>query len=122
MDKLKTLRGSEISKLLHKWNRGDQSHRTIVVMVDATTRNLLSNARRSILEPLHHSADSNTKGVWIPPLNLIPDEDMHVTIALPWWWHTIREGNAVLTRKMAGRFKQTLLLKFHYPFQVSSAW
>ena len=43
---------------------------------------------------------------------------MHVTIALPWWWHTIRPGNNDLTRKMVQRFKQTLLLKFHYPFQI----
>ena len=43
---------------------------------------------------------------------------MHVTIALPWWWHTIREGNNELTKTMAQRFKQTLLLKFHYPFQI----
>ena len=43
---------------------------------------------------------------------------MHVTIALPWWWHTIRSGNNELTKTMAQRFKQTLLLKFHYPFQI----
>ena len=43
---------------------------------------------------------------------------MHVTIALPWWWHTIQEGNNQLTKSMAQRFKQTLLLKFHYPFQI----
>ena len=45
-------------------------------------------------------------------------KDMHVTIALPWWWHTIRAGNNELTKTMAQRFKQTLLLKFHYPFQI----
>lgn len=45
-------------------------------------------------------------------------EDMHVTIALPWWWHTIRQGNDELTRNMAQRFKQTLLLKFHYSFEI----
>jgi len=43
---------------------------------------------------------------------------MHVTIALPWWWHTIQDGNDQLTKSMAQRFKQTLLLKFHYPFQI----
>jgi len=43
---------------------------------------------------------------------------MHVTIALPWWWHTIRKDNDELTRNMAQRFKQTLLLKFHYPFEI----
>mmetsp|Transcript_8909 Transcript_8909/g.19276 ORF Transcript_8909/g.19276 Transcript_8909/m.19276 type:complete len:278 (-) Transcript_8909:148-981(-) len=43
---------------------------------------------------------------------------MHVTIALPWWWHTIRKGNDELTRDMAQRFKQTLLLKFHYSFEI----
>mmetsp|Transcript_10015 Transcript_10015/g.18256 ORF Transcript_10015/g.18256 Transcript_10015/m.18256 type:complete len:142 (-) Transcript_10015:468-893(-) len=43
---------------------------------------------------------------------------MHVTIALPWWWHTIRKDNDELTRNMAQRFKQTLLLKFHYSFEI----
>ncbi|KAK1732265.1 hypothetical protein QTG54_017040 [Skeletonema marinoi] len=56
---------------------------------------------------------------WIPDLNIIPKEDMHVTIALPWWWHTIRPGNNELTKKMANnRFKQTLLVEFHYGFQI----
>lgn len=112
------LREAEISRLLHHWRKGNQSHRTIVVMLDKTTSNLLADARRSILEPLNYSTDIRTKESWIPPLNLIPQEDMHVTIALPWWWHTIREGNDVLTKTMAGRFKQTLLLEFHYPFQI----
>ena len=118
MDQLVKLRNTEISRLLHHWHRGNQSHRTIVVMLDTITANLLADARRSILQPLQHSSDINTKGVWIPPLNLIPQEDMHVTIALPWWWHTIREGNDILTKSMAGRFRQTLLLDFHYPFQI----
>lgn len=47
-----------------------------------------------------------------------PQEDMHVTIALPWWWHTIREGNDALTKTMVGRFKQSLYIEFHYPFQI----
>lgn len=117
-NKLIKLREAEITRLLHHWRKGNQSHRTIVVMCDNVTANLLADARRSILQPLQHSPDINTKGVWIPPLNLIPHEDMHVTIALPWWWHTIREDNDVLTNTMAGRFKQTLLLEFHYPFQI----
>ena len=49
---------------------------------------------------------------------LIVTLDMHVTVALPWWWHTIQERNNQLTKSMAQRFKQTLLLKFHYPFQI----
>lgn len=47
-----------------------------------------------------------------------PQEDMHVTIALPWWWHTIRQGNDALTKTMVGRFKQSLYIEFHYPFQI----
>ena len=118
MNKLVKLREAEIARLLHHWHKGNQSHRTIVVMCDNVTATLLADARRSILQPLEHSPNINTKGVWIPPLNMIPHEDMHVTIALPWWWHTIRGDNDVLTNTMAGRFKQTLLLEFHYPFQI----
>jgi hypothetical protein len=118
MNQLVELREAEIARLLHHWRKGNQSHRTIVAMCDTTTASLLADARRSILQPLQYSSDVNTKGVWIPPLNIIPQNDMHVTIALPWWWHTIREGNDVLTKSMASRFKQTLLLEFHYPFQI----
>lgn len=100
------------------WKMGNQSHRTICVMCDDMTRRVLADARRRILEPLEYSSDIDTRGAWIPQLSIIPDQDMHVTIALPWWWHTIREGNEELTRDMAQRFKQTLLLKFHYPFQI----
>ncbi|KAL7538323.1 hypothetical protein ACHAWF_006052 [Thalassiosira exigua] len=87
-------------------------------MADETTRRVLADARRRILEPLKHSSDINTKGAWIPSLNMIPEQDMHISIAFPWWWHTIRPGNDNLSRSMARRFKQTLLLKFHHPFQV----
>eukprot|EP00579_Thalassiosira_antarctica_P028207 CAMPEP_0202021182 /NCGR_PEP_ID=MMETSP0905-20130828/46319_1 /ASSEMBLY_ACC=CAM_ASM_000554 /TAXON_ID=420261 /ORGANISM="Thalassiosira antarctica, Strain CCMP982" /LENGTH=470 /DNA_ID=CAMNT_0048582983 /DNA_START=230 /DNA_END=1642 /DNA_ORIENTATION=+ len=112
------LREREVERALQYWRRGNQSHRTIVVMCDETTRRVLADARRQILEPLKHSSDIHTRGAWIPPLNIIPEQDMHISIALPWWWHTIRQGNDELTRNMAQRFKQTLLLKFHYPFQI----
>ena len=111
-------RREEVDRIYKYWNKRNQSHRTIVAMCDAMTRNVLDEARTMILGPLEHSCEIETKGCWIPDANLIPAEDMHVTIALPWWWHTVREGNADLTNEVAQRFKQTLLLKFHYPFQV----
>lgn len=116
--RLKRLRKKEIDRTLAYWNKGNQSHRTIVCMCDEATQKVLSNARRLILGPLQYSTDINTRDVWIPELNIIPKEDMHVTIALPWWWHTMRPGNNELTKKMANRFKQTLLVEFHYGFQV----
>mmetsp|Transcript_18477 Transcript_18477/g.39689 ORF Transcript_18477/g.39689 Transcript_18477/m.39689 type:complete len:370 (-) Transcript_18477:616-1725(-) len=116
--RLVELREREIGRVLHYWRKGNQSHRTIVVMCDKATRRLLADARRRILEPLQHSPDVHTTGVWIPPLNIIPAQDMHVTIALPWWWHTIRKDNDALTRNVAQRFKQTLLLEFHYSFEI----
>ena len=70
------------------------------------------------MAPLKYSNDIDSRDCWIPDINLIPKEDMHVTIALPWWWHTIRPGNNDLTKKMATRFKQTLLVEFHYGFQI----
>jgi len=116
--KLVELRHRELDRILHHWKKGNQSHRTIVTMCDETTRKILADARRQILEPLQHSSEVETRGAWIPPLNIIPEEDMHVTIALPWWWHTIRKDNDELTQTMARRFRQTLLLEFHHPFQI----
>ena len=68
------LRNKEMTRILQYWKRGDQSHRTIVVMCDEITRTLLGDARRKILEPLGYSSDIKTRGCWIPPLNIIPVE------------------------------------------------
>mmetsp|Transcript_16601 Transcript_16601/g.36867 ORF Transcript_16601/g.36867 Transcript_16601/m.36867 type:complete len:529 (-) Transcript_16601:42-1628(-) len=116
--RLVELRSKEVDRILHYWNQRNKSHRTIVAMCDDTTQRVLDDARKLILGPLRYSSDIQTRGVWIPELNIIPPGDMHVTIALPWWWHTIRPGNNELTRKLAARFKQTLLLEFHHPFQI----
>jgi len=116
--RLKKLRKKEIDRALSYWNKGNQSHRTIVCMCDETTQKLLANARRLILAPLQYSNDIDTLNCWIPDISIISKGDMPVTIALPWWWHTIRPGNNELTKKMANRFKQTLLVEFHYGFQI----
>jgi hypothetical protein len=115
---LQKLRRQEMDNILRHYNEGTKSHRTVVAMCDSTTAALLKDAREKILEPLNYSTDPSTPGVWIPELNVIPEQDMHVTIAIPWWWHTIREGNDQLSRDLAARFKQTLLLKFHHAFQI----
>jgi len=48
----------------------------------------------------------------------LPIQDFHVTIATPWWWHTIREGNETLTRDLVARLRQALVLGNHVPFQI----
>lgn len=115
---LQKLRREEMENILRYYKEGTKSHRTVVTMCDSTTAALLKEARERILEPLNYSTDPSTAGVWIPELNIIPEQDMHVTIAIPWFWHTMRPGNEQLSRDLAARFKQTLLLKFHHAFQI----
>ena len=120
-DQLRTLRQAHLEKTLRYSTMGTHSHRTVVVMCDASTASLLDEARRTILAPLSYSHDMNTRHVWIPALDLIPAADMHVTVAIPWWWHTMRRGaeqNYQLSAALAARFRQTLFLKFHHPFQI----
>ena len=115
---LMQLRRKEMDRILFYYNEGTKSHRTVVSMCDSVTAAFLKEAREMILEPLGYSTDPATPGVWIPELNIIPEQDMHVTVAIPWWWHTMREGNYELSKDLAARFKQTLLLKFHHAFQI----
>lgn len=68
------LREREVARSLQYWRQGNQSHRTIVVMCDDATRGFLADARRRILEALDYSTDIHTRGAWIPPLNIIPEE------------------------------------------------
>uniref|UniRef100_A0A7S3P595 Uncharacterized protein n=1 Tax=Amphora coffeiformis TaxID=265554 RepID=A0A7S3P595_9STRA len=112
------LRHEHVERTLRYSNMGTHSHRTVVVMCDASTSALLDEARQMILAPLKYSHDLRTRGAWIPKLDMLPPEDMHVTVAIPWWWHTMREGNYQLSQELASRFRQTLFLKFHHPFQV----
>ena len=67
---------------------------------------------------MNYSWDMYDKGVWIPEINMIPNEDMHVTVACPWWWHTIREGNHELNNDLSIRLKQALVIDFHHPFFI----
>jgi len=115
---LMKLRNEEMDRILFQYNQGTKSHRTVVSMCDSHTAAILKEAREMILQPLNYSTDPATPGVWIPDLSIIPEEDMHVTVAIPWWWHTMREGNYELSKDLAARFKQTLLLKFHHAFQI----
>ena len=112
------LRNKEMERIQFYWNKGDQSHRAIVVMCDRSTQRVLSEAREMILRPLGYSTDIDTAGAWIPELNIIPEVDMHMTVALPWWWHTVHPDNQEVSKELASRFRQTLLMEFHYPFQI----
>ena len=73
--KLVKLRKLEIERTLKYWKKGNQSHRTILVMCDESTRSILANARRMILQPLEYNTnEGETRGCWVPPLNIIPIE------------------------------------------------
>jgi len=60
--KLVKLRKLEIERTLKYWKKSNQSHRTILVMCDESTRSILANARRMILEPLQYETNEETKG------------------------------------------------------------
>jgi hypothetical protein len=113
-------RRERVLKKLYKYYNGQtkKSHRTVIVMCDDETQTILLQARMEILAPLKVSHDIATDGVWIPAANLIPQRDLHVTVAIPWWWHSIRDGNAELSRQIAARFRQALVVNMHHPFQI----
>ena len=111
-------RQDEMDRLLLHYKAGNQSLRTVIVMLDQCTQQVLSEARQKILQPLNYSWDIYNKGVWIPEINIIPKQDMHVSVACPWWWHTIREGNHELNNALAKRLRQTLVIDFHHPFSL----
>jgi hypothetical protein len=49
---------------------------------------------------------------------MLPPDNLHVTIAIPWWWHTVREGNHQLSKELVARFRQGLLTEHHHAFQI----
>ena len=124
--RLRNRREAELGRIMkyHMYNlrHGPQqrkSHRTVMVMVDDFTGRLLHQAREKILEPLNYTSDITTSSrVWIPEESIIPTRDMHVTVAIPWWWHTVREGNQQLSEELVARFRQALVMEFHHPFQL----
>jgi hypothetical protein len=116
--RLRNKREVELKRIMHYYTEGKKSHRTIIVMCDNETATMLDNARKEILAPLNFSTDITTENVWIPEQNIIPNEDLHVTVAVPWWWHTIRGGNQGLTEEIVARFRQTLVSEFHHSFQI----
>ena len=116
--KLMELRQAHVDRNLKHSRMGTHSHRTVVAMCDASTAALLDQARAAILAPLQYSHDMSTRNVWIPDLDVIPPEDMHLTVAIPWWWHSMRPGNHQLSVELAARFRQTLWMNFHHAFQV----
>jgi hypothetical protein len=117
--RLRNRREAELARILKQYRKGNQSHRTVIVMCDSYTSQMLLQAREEIFGPLNYTTNIATeRRVWIPHESLIPETDMHVTIAIPWWWHTIRDGNEQLTRDLVARFRQALLVGFHHPFQI----
>jgi hypothetical protein len=116
--KLLKKRRKELERLQFYYKEGKKSLRTVVVMCDPETSQILAEARQRILAPLNYSWDMYSRGVWIPQMNVIPKHDMHVTIAVPWWWHTMEEDNAELSYALAQRLRQTLVKDFHHPFCI----
>lgn len=53
-----------------------------------------------------------------PIINSLPLSHLHVTMAIPWWWHTVRSDNEQLTRQLVARFRQALVMEFHHAFQI----
>ncbi len=113
-------RKEEMKQILRYYKQGTKSHRTVIVMLDQMTQHIMEEARHNILAPLQYSHDFTTKGVWIPWEYFIPPSDMHVTVAIPWWWHTMLppKENQELSQALANRFRQALVYYFHHPFQL----
>lgn len=118
--KLLQQRQEEQKQILRYYLQGTKSHRTVIVMLDKMTQHILQEARDNILAPLQYSHDIATRGVWIPTECMIPPSDMHVTVAIPWWWHTMLPPaeNQKLSQALANRFRQALVYYFHHPFQL----
>jgi hypothetical protein len=117
--RLRNRREATVRRLMRYYTqRPAKSHRTVICMCDTVTAQLLDQARAEILAPLEYSTDMATEGVWIPPQSIIPPQHMHVTVAILWWWHTMREENRDLSRALVGRLRQALVSEFHYAFQI----
>ena len=110
-------RRSELSDIM-KWPRIGKSHRTCISMLDSSTASLLGSVREKIMSVYSASDDVKTKSMWIPAQNVIPVTDLHVTVATPWWWHTLTESHGEITSQMSSRLRQTLLLGMHHPFSI----
>ncbi|GMI30031.1 hypothetical protein TrCOL_g10875 [Triparma columacea] len=102
---------------IYQYPRLGKSHRTVVAMVDSETRDLLIKLRRQILAPLFLHDSLSTQGNWCPSCNIIPGEDLHITVAVPWWWHSLQPNHEEISREMGGRLRQTVMLGMHHPFQ-----
>ncbi|CAJ1932059.1 unnamed protein product [Cylindrotheca closterium] len=116
--RLRNRREKTMKRIMHYYTEGTKSHRTIIIMCDNETSSMLNMARTNILDPLNLSHDITTEKAWIPAKNIIPNEDLHVTVATPWWWHTMREGNQELSEELVTRFRQTLVSECHHAFQI----
>jgi hypothetical protein len=75
---LRNRREIEVQRILKYYTQGDKSHRTIIVMCDTDTQDVLAQARDDILEPLKYSTDAATPGVWISAMSVLPVRDMYV--------------------------------------------
>jgi hypothetical protein len=118
--RLRNRRENTIKRIMRYYNaiRPQKSHRTVICMCDATTAQLLDQARSEILAPLNYSTDISTERVWIPEQCIIPPQHMHVTVAILWWWHTMRDENRDLSRMLVGRLRQALVSESHFAFQI----
>ena len=77
--RLRNRREAEV-KRIYRYRGENKSHRTVIVMCDQTTGELLCEARDAILKPLNYSHHRATPGCWIPKESLMHEQDLHVTI------------------------------------------
>ncbi len=116
--RLRNQRERTLQKIYQYYHGKTKSHRTIIVMCDDSTQSILEEARSNILAPLQYQHDIATDGVWIPAPNVIPQDHLHVSVAIPWWWHTMKSGNHELSQQLAARFRQALVVNMHHAFQI----
>jgi len=117
--RLRRRREAEMKRIMKYHIENTKSQRTVVVMCDDDTSEMLRKARTDILDPLDLTYDQAAfNGAWVPNINIIPQQHLHVTVASVWWWHTRRNNNRELTEETAARFRQALVMEFHHAFQI----
>lgn len=97
---LARIRSEELSALTRRHREGRQSHRTVIALLDEETSLLLEAARRRALGAVEASvgasfSEARDARLWIPGLNVIPREHLHITVATPWWWRAGRDSGGV---------------------------
>jgi len=105
-----------------------QSHRTVVVPLTGNISGMLEECRQDILatlcaeagQPLSELHNAATARVWTAEPNLIPKEHMHITMAIPMFWHEVEpiEVANAKNRRMVEMWRRVLAVQKHQSFEV----